>query len=37
MDFIPPGFCAKAKLEVTEKPDNMFTALESLARKTKGV
>uniref|UniRef100_A0A674P4T8 Uncharacterized protein n=1 Tax=Takifugu rubripes TaxID=31033 RepID=A0A674P4T8_TAKRU len=27
MDFAPPSFCAKSKLEVTETPDNMFTAL----------
>lgn len=35
MDFVPPFFCAKAKLEMTETPDNMFTALASLALKTK--
>uniref|UniRef100_A0A674PE03 Uncharacterized protein n=1 Tax=Takifugu rubripes TaxID=31033 RepID=A0A674PE03_TAKRU len=28
MDFAPPSFCAKSKLEVTETPDNMFTALQ---------
>ncbi|KAG8014424.1 Ependymin [Nibea albiflora] len=35
MDYIPPFFCAKSKLEETETPDTMFTALESLAMKTK--
>uniref|UniRef100_A0A674NJT9 Uncharacterized protein n=1 Tax=Takifugu rubripes TaxID=31033 RepID=A0A674NJT9_TAKRU len=35
MDFAPPSFCAKSKLEVTETPDNMFTALQALALKTK--
>uniref|UniRef100_A0A3Q4C0H7 Ependymin n=1 Tax=Mola mola TaxID=94237 RepID=A0A3Q4C0H7_MOLML len=35
MDYIPPFFCAKAKLEEMETPDNMFTALESLAKKSK--
>lgn len=34
MDFAPPFFCAKSKLEVTETPDNMFTALKALALKT---
>lgn len=36
MNFVPPYFCAKSKLEVTETPDNMFTALQALALKTKG-
>ncbi|XP_035515435.1 ependymin-like [Morone saxatilis] len=35
MDYIPPLFCARSKLEETETPDTMFTALESLAMKTK--
>ncbi|TKS68953.1 Ependymin [Collichthys lucidus] len=35
MDYIPPFFCAKSKLEETETPDTMFTALESQAMKTK--
>ncbi|KAM9857725.1 ependymin-like [Aulostomus maculatus] len=35
LDFIPPVFCATAALEVSDKPDTMFTALESLAKKTK--
>lgn len=35
MDFAPPFFCSKSKLEVTETPDNMFTALKALALKTK--
>lgn len=35
MNYIPPFFCAKAKLEEMETPDNMFTALESLAKKSK--
>ncbi|XP_019732191.1 ependymin-like [Hippocampus comes] len=34
MDLVPPFFCAKAQLEDSETPDTMFTALESLARKT---
>ncbi|XP_067442021.1 ependymin-like [Thunnus thynnus] len=37
MDFIPPFFCNKSKLEETEKPDTVFTALQSLAMKTKKV
>lgn len=32
-DFSPPFFCAKSALEMTETPDNMFTALKSLALK----
>nr|XP_046264202.1 ependymin-like [Scatophagus argus] len=35
MDYFPPFFCSKSQLEETEKPHNMFTALESLAMKTK--
>ncbi|XP_041790445.1 ependymin-like [Chelmon rostratus] len=35
MDYIPPFFCAKSQLEKTERPDTIFTALESLAMKTK--
>ncbi|XP_049576154.1 ependymin-like [Syngnathus scovelli] len=35
MDLYPPFFCAKAQLEDSETPHNMFTALESLARSTK--
>ncbi|XP_054634976.1 ependymin-like [Dunckerocampus dactyliophorus] len=35
MDFFPPVICAKSQLEESETPDTMFTALESLARKTK--
>ncbi|GAA6229676.1 ependymin-like [Lates japonicus] len=35
MEYIPPFFCAKSKLEETETPDTIFTALQSLARKTK--
>lgn len=35
MDFSPPFFCAKAKLDETEAPVNMFTALKSLAMKLK--
>ncbi|XP_034544391.1 ependymin-like [Notolabrus celidotus] len=31
MDFHPPFLCAKAQLEETETPDNMFTALKSPA------
>lgn len=37
MDYIPPSFCDKAKLEETDTPDNVFTILESLAKKTKKV
>ncbi|XP_036950922.1 ependymin-like [Acanthopagrus latus] len=37
MDYIPPSFCDKAKLEETGTPDNVFTILESLAKKTKKV
>ncbi|XP_022611390.1 ependymin-like [Seriola dumerili] len=35
MDYTPPFFCAKSKLEETETPDTVFTALKSLAVKTK--
>uniref|UniRef100_UPI0037E85E60 ependymin-like n=1 Tax=Semicossyphus pulcher TaxID=241346 RepID=UPI0037E85E60 len=35
MEYFPPFFCSKAKLEETETPDNVFTALRSLAIKTK--
>ncbi|XP_040892878.1 ependymin-like [Toxotes jaculatrix] len=35
MDYIPPFFCAKSELEKTETPETIFTALESLAMKTK--
>ncbi|KAF3687423.1 Ependymin [Channa argus] len=35
MEYIPPHFCANAKLEETETPHNIFTALEALAMKTK--
>uniref|UniRef100_A0A4W6DBF9 Ependymin n=1 Tax=Lates calcarifer TaxID=8187 RepID=A0A4W6DBF9_LATCA len=35
MEYIPPFFCAKSKLEETETPDTIFTALQSLAMKTK--
>uniref|UniRef100_A0A3B4U5Y0 C-type lectin domain-containing protein n=1 Tax=Seriola dumerili TaxID=41447 RepID=A0A3B4U5Y0_SERDU len=35
IDYIPPFFCAKSKLEETETPDTVFTALKSLAVKTK--
>ncbi|XP_070684151.1 ependymin-like [Pempheris klunzingeri] len=35
MDYTPPFFCAMAKLEETETPDTVITALESLAMKTK--
>ncbi|XP_040001158.1 ependymin-2-like isoform X2 [Xiphias gladius] len=34
MDYTPPFFCAESKLEETETPDTIFTALASLARKT---
>ncbi|XP_070782351.1 ependymin-like [Enoplosus armatus] len=34
MDYIPPFLCAKSKLDETETPDTIFTALESLAMKT---
>ncbi|CAJ1053245.1 ependymin-like [Xyrichtys novacula] len=35
MDFHPPFFCAKAALEETETPHNMFDALKSLALRNK--
>ncbi|KAK0141605.1 Ependymin [Merluccius polli] len=35
MDFIPPPFCARAQLDLTEKPDTFFTALKSLPQETK--
>ncbi|XP_059187759.1 ependymin-like isoform X2 [Centropristis striata] len=35
MDYNPPFFCAKAKLEETETPHTFFTAMQSLAMKTK--
>lgn len=35
MDYTPPFFCAKSKLEETEAPHTVFTALASLAMKTK--
>ncbi|KAM9363640.1 ependymin-like [Symphorus nematophorus] len=35
MDYSPPFLCAKSELEETDTPDNMFTALESLAMKTR--
>uniref|UniRef100_A0A8C2W8J2 Ependymin n=1 Tax=Cyclopterus lumpus TaxID=8103 RepID=A0A8C2W8J2_CYCLU len=35
MDYSPPFFCAKSKLEETETPVTFFTALQSLAMKTK--
>ncbi|XP_033479223.2 ependymin-like [Epinephelus lanceolatus] len=35
MDYTPPFFCAKSKLEEEETPDTFFTAIQSLARKTK--
>ncbi|XP_057698957.1 ependymin-like [Corythoichthys intestinalis] len=35
MDLVPPFFCAKAQLEDPETADTMFSALESLAKKTK--
>ncbi|XP_054461106.1 ependymin-like [Anoplopoma fimbria] len=35
MDYSPPFFCAKSKLAETETPDTFFTALRSLAKKTK--
>ncbi|KAF7648433.1 hypothetical protein LDENG_00157180 [Lucifuga dentata] len=35
MDYVPPFFCPKSRLEETEKPENFFTVLESLAMKTK--
>ncbi|CAB1428328.1 unnamed protein product [Pleuronectes platessa] len=34
-DYVPPFICARAKLEETETPHTIFTALESLAMKTK--
>ncbi|XP_061685607.1 ependymin-2-like [Syngnathoides biaculeatus] len=37
MDFFPPFFCAMSHLEDSEAPDTMFTALESLARKTENM
>ncbi|XP_071762396.1 ependymin-like [Centroberyx gerrardi] len=35
MEFIPPYFCGKSKLEETEKAETFFTALVSLAKRTK--
>ncbi|XP_070829386.1 ependymin-like [Chaetodon trifascialis] len=35
MDYVPPSFCSKSQLMKTEAPDTVFTALESLAMKTK--
>ncbi|XP_037619546.1 ependymin-like [Sebastes umbrosus] len=35
MDYSPPFFCAKSKLEKTETPETFFTALQSVAMKTK--
>ncbi|XP_053186761.1 ependymin-2-like isoform X2 [Scomber japonicus] len=35
MDFVPPSFCAKSSLEERETPDTFFTALGSLAMKSK--
>ncbi|XP_071361353.1 ependymin-like [Trachinotus anak] len=35
MDYSPPFFCAKSQLEETETPDTFFSALKSLAMKTK--
>ncbi|KAM7009564.1 ependymin-like [Tautogolabrus adspersus] len=35
MDFFPPYICAKAQLEETETPANMFTVLKSLALRDK--
>ncbi|XP_019939579.1 ependymin-like [Paralichthys olivaceus] len=35
MEYIPPFFCARSKLEETETPHTFFTALGSLAMKTK--
>ncbi|CAI5679693.1 ependymin [Oreochromis niloticus] len=35
MDFIPPDFCVASKLEETKTPHSFFTAVESLAMKTK--
>ncbi|XP_061736459.1 ependymin-like [Nerophis ophidion] len=37
MDFFPPAICGKSELEESETADTMFTALESLARKTKNM
>ncbi|XP_061888573.1 ependymin-like [Entelurus aequoreus] len=37
MDFFPPVICGKSELEESETADTMFTALESLARKTKNM
>ncbi|XP_060923450.1 ependymin-like [Limanda limanda] len=34
-DYVPPFICARAKLEEMETPHTIFTALESLAMKTK--
>ncbi|XP_062244476.1 ependymin-like [Platichthys flesus] len=34
-DYVPPFICARAKLEKTETPHTVFTALDSLAMKTK--
>lgn len=35
MDYIPPFFCGKSKLEETETPDTFFTAVQSLIKQTK--
>ena len=35
MDYFPPFFCGKSQLEETETPDTVFTALASLAMKSK--
>ncbi|XP_074539340.1 ependymin-2-like [Halichoeres trimaculatus] len=37
MDFHPPFMCAKAQLEETEAADNMFSALKSLAQRSRKV
>ncbi|KAM8842202.1 ependymin-like isoform 2-T2 [Synchiropus picturatus] len=35
--FIPPFFCRKAKLEESDAPETMLTALKSLVREAKGM
>uniref|UniRef100_A0A665WRG1 Ependymin-like 1 n=1 Tax=Echeneis naucrates TaxID=173247 RepID=A0A665WRG1_ECHNA len=35
MDYFPPQFCANSQLENSKTPDTVFTALKSLAMKTK--
>lgn len=35
MDYVPPFFCMKSKLDESQKPVNMFGALESLAMRTR--